>query len=210
MGAAIVVVDFTLAYTTPGSILYCGDPECGVPPAVQHTAQMLPLCRQKGVPVIFTRVLYDPSCGSRNGGVFVEKVPLLKEWVEGNKMCDIVPELPVCSGDHVMVKQYPSAFFGTPLAAMLTAQRVDTVILTGCSTSGCIRATATDAMQHGFRVVVPRQCVGDRSPTVHEANLFDIGAKVGDVVSVKVVMDYLSEMPDSPLNGQPPCKRQRV
>jgi len=207
--AAIVVVDFTLAYVTPGSALYCGDPDCGVVSAVSHTRELLPLCRQKGVPVIFTQVFYDPNCGARNGGVFVQKVPLLRDWVEGNKMCEIVPELPVCPGDHVLVKQYPSAFFGTPLAAMLTCQRVDTVILVGCSTSGCIRATATDGMQHGFRMIVPRECVGDRAPTVHEANLFDIGAKIGDVVPKDAVMQHLSGLCDT-IDGEAPAKRQRV
>eukprot|EP00413_Alexandrium_margalefii_P046882 CAMPEP_0204597802 /NCGR_PEP_ID=MMETSP0661-20131031/53991_1 /ASSEMBLY_ACC=CAM_ASM_000606 /TAXON_ID=109239 /ORGANISM="Alexandrium margalefi, Strain AMGDE01CS-322" /LENGTH=687 /DNA_ID=CAMNT_0051608501 /DNA_START=21 /DNA_END=2084 /DNA_ORIENTATION=- len=205
---AILVVDFTLAYVTPGSKLYCGDPECGVISAVRHTADLLPLGRRKGVPVVFTRVLYDPNCGARNGGVFVQKVPLLTDWKEGEKMCDIVPELPVCPGDHVLVKQYPSAFFGTPLAAMLTAQRVDTIILTGCSTSGCIRATATDAMQHGFRVVVPRQCVGDRVATVHEANLFDINAKVGDVLPKEAVLAHLESLPAAE-SSEPAEKRRR-
>ena len=91
----------------------------------------------------------------------------------------------------VIKKQYASAFFGTPLAAMLTSQRVDTVILTGCSTSGCIRASAIDGMQHGFRVIVPRECVGDRHPGPHEANLFDIDSKYGDVVSKAEVLAYL-------------------
>lgn len=204
---AIIVVDFTLAYVTPGSKLHCPDPDCGVPAAVLQTADLLPVCRRKGLPVIFTRVLYDPNCGAKNGGVFVQKVPLLTDWKEGEKMCDIVPELPVCPGDHVLIKQYPSAFFGTPLAAMLTAQRVDTIILTGCSTSGCIRATATDAMQHGFRVIVPRQCVGDRTSAVHEANLFDINAKIGDVLTKDVVMAHLEGLPAE--SCEPAEKRRR-
>merc|ERR1711957_33625 len=111
-------------------------------------------------------------------------------------MCDITPDLPLEKGDHLLVKQYPSALACTPLASMLRAQRVDTVILVGCSTSGCIRATATDAMQNGFRVVVPRQCVGDPGPAVHDPNLFDINAKIGDVVDQKDVADYLSSLPD--------------
>lgn len=98
-----------------------------------------------------------------------------------------------------MVKQYPSAFFGTELASMLRASGVDTVILVGCSTSGCIRATALDAMQHGFRCIVPRECVGDRTRAVHESNLFDINAKNGDVVAVSEVVDYLKELPVSKL-----------
>jgi len=107
-------------------------------------------------------------------------------------MADIVPELAPRPEDVVIIKQYASAFFGTALASMLTAERVDTVIVTGCSTSGCIRATAVDGMQHGFRVIVPRECVGDRAPEPHDANLFDIDRKYGDVVSRAEVLAYLS------------------
>ena len=96
--------------------------------------------------------------------------------------------------DTVLVKKYPSAFFGTELASMLTARGVDTIILVGCSTSGCIRATALDAMQHGFRCVVPRECVGDRTAAVHESNLFDINSKNGDVLPKRTVMDFLSRL----------------
>jgi maleamate amidohydrolase len=94
----------------------------------------------------------------------------------------------------VLIKKYPSAFFGTPLASHLAASGVDTIILVGCSTSGCIRATALDAMQHGFRCVVPRQCVGDRTAAVHESNLFDINTKNGDVVPLHVVHEYLRRL----------------
>ena len=96
------------------------------------------------------------------------------------------------TGELVMVKQYASAFFGTSLASTLSALSVDTLILTGCSTSGCVRATAVDGMQHGLRVVVPKECVGDRHPGPHDAALFDIQSKYGDVVPKAVVMDYLA------------------
>ena len=103
-----------------------------------------------------------------------------------------MPELAPASDDLVIVKNYASAFFGTSLAATLTAAGIDTLILTGCSTSGCIRATAIDGIQHGFRVIVPRECVGDRRAGPHEANLFDINAKYGDVVSKRETLDYLA------------------
>lgn len=100
----------------------------------------------------------------------------------GEPLGEIHPDLSVGQDEMVIVKNYASAFFGTTLASMLTALSVDTVIVAGCSTSGCVRATAVDAMQHGFRVVVPRECVGDRHPEPHNANLFDINAKYGDVL----------------------------
>ena len=100
----------------------------------------------------------------------------------------------VVAADLVIVKNYASAFFGTSLSATLTAQGIDTLILTGCSTSGCIRATAIDGIQNGFRVIVPRECVGDRRQEPHEANLFDIDAKYGDVVSKRETLDYLARL----------------
>jgi maleamate amidohydrolase len=182
---AVLVVDFINAYTTPGSPLYAP----AVAEAVKATAELLALARQKNVPVIYTRVLYHKN--GLDGGIFVKKVPVLLKMVEGEPLADIVSELPPAPQDVVIVKQYASAFFGTSLAATLTALGVDTLILTGCSTSGCIRATAVDGVQHGFRVGVPRECVGDRHPGPHAANLFDIHSKYGDVVSVSEVMDYL-------------------
>ena len=185
---AILVVDFIRAYTTEGSALYAPD----VVTAVFETVALLDLARQKKVPVIYTQVLYNKH--GLDGGLFVQKVPVLRSMVPGEPMADIVPELPPEETDVILVKQYASAFFGTPLAAMLTSMGIDTVILTGCSTSGCIRATAIDGMQHGFRVIVPQECVGDRHRAPHEANLFDINSKYGDVVQKTAVMDYLTHL----------------
>ncbi|NJM08553.1 isochorismatase family protein, partial [Candidatus Gracilibacteria bacterium] len=142
--------------------------------------------------VIYTRVVFQPN--GLDGGLFVEKVPALRALIEGEPLAMIVPELPPTPQDVIITKQYASAFFGTTLAALLTSRSIDTIILTGCSTSGCIRATAVDGLQHGFRTVVPRQCVGDRHPGPHEANLFDINSKYGDVVDRDVVMRYLREL----------------
>lgn len=182
---AVLVVDFINAYTTPGSPLYAPP----VVEAVKETVAVLELARQKDVPVLYTRVIYSKS--GKDGGIFVQKVPVLRKMVEGEPLAEIVPELPPAEDDVVINKQYASAFFGTALAAALTAQSIDTIILTGCSTSGCIRASAVDGMQYGFRVIVPRECVGDRRPEPHEANLFDINSKYGDVVSKQEVMEYL-------------------
>lgn len=188
--AAVLVVDFINAYTTEGAALYAAP----VVTAVKETVDVLSLARQKGVPVIYTRVLYNKN--GLDGGIFVQKVPILRKMVEGEPLAEIVPELEPGEDDVIIIKQYASAFFGTSLAAMLTSLGVDTVLLTGCSTSGCIRATAVDGMQYGFRVIVPQECVGDRHPEPHESNLFDINSKYGDVVSKQDVMNYLQELAD--------------
>lgn len=185
---ALVIVDFINAYTTPGAILYAPD----VVTAVQETVDLLELSRSKNIPVIFTRVIYSQS--GLDGGLFVQKIPLLLDMVEGEPLANIVPQLPPTSSDIIINKQYASAFFGTSLAATLTSHGIDTVILTGCSTSGCIRATAVDGLQYGFRMIVPRECVGDRHKAPHEANLFDINSKYGDVVSKADVMAHLTNL----------------
>lgn len=187
---AVLVVDFIRAYTTPGAPLYAPD----VATAVHQTADLLTAARQKHIAVIYTQVLYNKN--GLDGGIFVQKVPVLRTMVPGEPLAEIVPELPPGPEDVIIVKQYASAFFGTSLAAMLTSQGVDTLIVTGCSTSGCIRATAVDGIQYGFRVIVPQECVGDRHTAPHEANLFDINSKYGDVVSKKEVMAYIKNFPD--------------
>lgn len=185
---ALLIVDFINAYVTEGAPLYAPD----VVSAVEETIPLLSLARQKQVPVLFTKVLYNKNF--KDGGIFIQKVPVLKTMVEGEPLADIVPQLAPVESDIVIVKQYASAFFGTSLAAALTSLGVDTILLTGCSTSGCIRASAVDGMQYGFRVIVPRECVADRHPGPHEANLFDINSKYGDVVSKAEVMEYLKNL----------------
>ena len=185
---ALIVIDFIRAYTTPGAPLFAA----GVVAAVAAAPPLLAAARRAGAPVIYTRVLYHPS--GRDGGLFVRKVAALRAMVEGETLAEIVPELPPGPDDLVIVKQYASAFFGTSLAATLTALGCDTLLIAGCSTSGCVRATAVDTMQHGFLPVVVRDCVGDRHPGPHEANLFDIQAKYGEVRPLADVLAYLGEL----------------
>jgi maleamate amidohydrolase len=179
-------VDFTVSYISEDSPFYAP----GVASALAQSLELLELARSRDIPVVHTRVVYHP--GGSDGGIFVEKVPLLRRLTEHDPMSQIVPEFEPRSGEVVIRKQFPSAFFATPLAPMLTSRAVDTVILIGCTTSGCIRATAVDAMQYGFRVIVPRECVGDRHQEPHEANLFDIDRKYGDVMSRADVMARLA------------------
>lgn len=184
---ALLVIDFVKAYITPGNPLYAAP---GVPDAVAATRALLDAARAHAVPVIYTNVSFAP--GGSDGGMFVRKVPALLQLTADSPMSQIVDELAPQPDEVVLNKRYASAFFGTPLVSMLTTLRIDTVILTGCSTSGCIRATAVDGMQYGYRVVVPRECVGDRTIEPHNANLFDIQAKYGDVVGRDEVLRYLA------------------
>jgi maleamate amidohydrolase len=173
---AVVVIDFIKAYTTPGAPFYAE----GVVDAVQASVPLLARARAARVPIVYTKVLYHPS--GEDGGLFVKKVPALRTMVAGEPLAEIDPKLQPAQEDLVIVKNYPSGFFGTTLASTLWTQGVDTIVLIGCSTSGCVRATAVDAIQYGFRVIVPRECVGDRHEGPHDASLFDINAKYGDVI----------------------------
>lgn len=188
---ALLIVDFINAYVTEGAPLFAPD----VVTSVDETIPLLNLAREKQIPVLYTKVLYNKNF--RDGGIFIQKVPVLKTMVEGEPLAEIVPQLTPVESDIIIVKQYASAFFGTSLAATLTSLGVDTILLTGCSTSGCIRASAVDGMQYGFRVIVPRECVADRHPGPHEANLFDINSKYGDVVSKSEVMEYLGKLAEN-------------
>lgn len=189
----VLVVDFCKAYTDPASDFYCGDPKCGVVAAVQESIPLLTAARVKKVPVIFTRVVFSKN-GLDRESMFCQKVPKLKSWTEDNPLTCICPELGPVEGETVIIKQHPSCFFGTSLLPVLNSLRIDTILLIGCSTSGCIRATALDGMCHGFRVIIPRECVGDRTQAVHDANLFDTNAKICDVLPKQAVMEYLSCM----------------
>jgi nicotinamidase-related amidase len=181
----LLVVDIVRAYLEPGSPLYAGVEE-----AVAAAARVVDAARASGVPVVFTRVEFVP--GGADGGVFYRKVPALRVLDAGSPLADF-PDAPrPRAGEIVVTKQYASAFFGTSLASTLTAMGADTVIIVGLSTSGCVRASAVDALQHGFVPVVVREAVGDRDPRPHEANLFDLDAKYADVVGEAEVVTWLS------------------
>ena len=184
---ALLCIDFVRAYTTEGSPLYAPD----VIEAVRQSVEVLSAARRAGIPVIHTNVCYTPGA-FLDGGIWLKKVPALKMMVPGNPLAETCAEVLPGSGEPMITKQYASAFFGTSLAATLTAAQVDTVILVGCSTSGCIRASAVDAIQHGFRPIVIRECVADRHPEPHAANLFDIDSKYGDVMEKAEVLDWLA------------------
>jgi maleamate amidohydrolase len=185
---AVLVIDFIRAYTDPASPLHAP----AVREAVRATMPLLAAARERGLPVIYTKVLYHPN--GQDGGLFVRKVPALRGMVAGAALAEIVPELPPRADDLVLVKQYASAFFATSLAATLTARGIDTLLIAGCSTSGCVRASAVDCMQHGFVPLVVRDCVGDRHEAPHEANLFDIQAKYGEVIPLDAALAYVASV----------------
>jgi maleamate amidohydrolase len=184
---ALLIVDFVRAYIEPGSPLYAG-----CEGAFESTKRIRAAMRAKGLPVIFTGVKYDP--GGANGGIFYRKVGALKVFERGSRLAEYCNGLVPEASESLLLKQYASAFFGTPLAATLTAQGVDTVIITGVSTSGCVRASALDACQHGFIPYVVRDAVGDRDPRPHEANLFDLQAKYAEVVSEAEILPLIENV----------------
>lgn len=183
---ALLVIDLLQGYTLKGAPLFAP----GVVKAVGEMPALLKAARGKKMPIIHTRVFYNPS-DFADGGVWIKKAPVLKSLVPGNKYAQFCKGVEPKKGELVIVKNYASCFFGTSLAATLTAMGADTVMITGCTTSGCIRASAVDAVQNGFRPIVVRECVGDRHDGPHEANLFDINAKYGDVISKVEAMRYI-------------------
>jgi maleamate amidohydrolase len=188
---ALVVIDMTLGFTDPESPL-----ACDLEGPVENIARLLEAARGAEIPVVFTTVAYRES-DKLTAAAFIDKVPALLTLEAGTRWAEIDPRIAPREAEPVLNKLFASGFFGTGLSSLLTAAGVDTLIVTGASTSGCVRATAVDALQHGFRPVVPREAVGDRNPGAHEANLYDIDAKYGDVVSVDGVLRYLREMTGS-------------
>jgi maleamate amidohydrolase len=184
---AVLAIDLMRAYFDPVSPLCLPSSAC-----LDAAARVIGAARAHGVPVVHTRVAYGPD--GVDGGVFVRKVPALRQLFDGGgKLGELMPEVAPTAAELVLVKQYASAFFGTSLASTLLAQGIDTVVLVGVSTSGCIRATAVDAIQHGFIPLVVREAVGDRASGPHEANLFDLQAKYAEVVSEAAAVSYLKE-----------------
>ena len=181
---ALLIVDACRAYLDPASPLYAGVEE-----ALAANVTLAAAARAAGVPVVFTRVRY--SAHGKDGGLFYRKVPALAAYLDDNPLGDFDDALRPLPDEIVVTKQYASAFFGTSLAATLTALQIDTLVITGFSTSGCVRATALDALQHGFIPYVVREACGDRAPAPHAASLFDLQAKYAEVVGVADVLPLL-------------------
>ena len=181
---ALILVDFVQAYFDDNCALYAG-----VEDALASALRVREVARAAGIPVIYTNVTYRED--GADGGVFFRKAPVLKNFIVGSPMGDWPLDLKPADGEFVISKQYPSAFFGTSLASTLHVMGIDTLIITGVTTSGCIRATCVDTMSHGFIPIVVADACGDRHEAPHEANLFDMNAKYADVVDEAEAIEYL-------------------
>lgn len=184
---ALILVDFVEAYFDKDSPLYAG-----VDDALSSALRVRNEARAAGIPVIYTNVVYQED--GADGGVFYRKVPALEVFVAGNPLGAWPEGLEPADGEVVISKQYPSAFFGTSLADKLTGLGVDTLIITGLTTSGCIRATCVDTMSYGFIPIIVADACGDRHTAPHEANLFDMNAKYADVMDEASVIHYLQDL----------------
>ncbi|WP_282602640.1 isochorismatase family protein [Paracoccus sp. PARArs4] len=183
---ALLMVDFAHAYYDPDCPLFGGE---GCRTALAAALRLRQAAKAAGVPVILTRVGYHPT--GVDGGRFFEKAAPLTAFLPGRPTAEFAEGLVPDADDIVVTKQYPSAFFGTSLAAMLTTLGCDSVLLTGLTTSGCVRASCVDAMSHGFRTIVVGPACGDRHDAPHEANLFDMNAKYADVVDLAPALAHL-------------------
>jgi len=168
--AGLLIVDFINGFADP-EVFGGGN----IQPAVERTRKLLTLARKRGWLVSYTRVVYADDGSDAN--VFTDKVPGCLDFTETSELSQVVPELPPEPGDLIIRKQFPSAFFGTHLASSLAMHGIKTLFICGATTSGCVRASAVDAMCHGFKPVIVEDCVGDRSVQQHEANLFDMKMK---------------------------------
>lgn len=184
---ALIVVDATLGFTSPESPL-----GADMGKAVEAINTLLALFRRKKWPVVFTTNAYSHPA---EASVFREKLPLLNQLVVGSDLAKIDPRIPPWDGELVLNKRVPSAFFDSPLRQLLLERQVDSVVVVGFSTSGCVRATAVDALQSNFRLFVVRDGCGDRDPEAHDANLRDISLKYGEVLALGEMVDLLEPIP---------------
>lgn len=184
----IIVVDFIKAFTDSNCQL-----GSNYNSEIKETKLLLYKAREKNLLVVFTTVFYEPHF--KDAGHFIQKVPALRiltehsDWVKIDERLERREE-----SEPLISKKFASAFFGTNLVSLLNSQNIDTTIIVGCTTSGCVRATSVDALQNGYQVIIPQSCVGDRSRAAHEANLYDIQTKYGDVVNLPEVINYLDQM----------------
>lgn len=183
---ALILIDFVEAYFDPACELYADVDE-----TLASAIRIRDKAREQGIPVIYTNVVYQAE--GLDGGRFFQKAKPLRNFLAGNPMGAWPKGLEVADNELVVSKQYPSAFFGTSLAATLATWGTDTLIHTGLTTSGCVRATCVDCCSHGFIPIVAREAVGDRHEAPHEANLFDMDAKYADVVSEQDIIEYFDK-----------------
>jgi len=182
---ALIVIDMVKAFTDPSRML-----GANLDREIAAMQPLLALAHERGLPVLFSTVVYNDA-DLKDAGIWALKQKGVATLKSGSDGSDIDPRLDFRPTDSLLVKKYASCFFGTDLVPRLMSQRVDTLIITGCTTSGCVRATAVDALQNGFRPMIVREAVGDRAVAAHEQSLFDLNAKYADVVSLDETLNYL-------------------
>ena len=185
---ALLIIDMNNAFTDPASPLVCD-----LDSVVDAIAQLLEGSRRAGIPIVYTNVIMDAGA-QQAAKAFIDKIPVLTFMAPGTKWIEIDDRIAPLPDEAVIVKNFASAFFGTALSSLLASAGRDSVIVTGASTSGCVRASVVDCLQHGYRPLIPREAVGDRNQAAHEANLYDMDAKYGDVVSLDETLEYLEAL----------------
>jgi maleamate amidohydrolase len=185
---ALLVIDIIRAFTDLRSPL-----ASNLDSQVAAIKQLLAVAREKALPIIYSTVAYDREL--QEAGIWIRKIPSNSWLVEGSEWVDLDERLERRPDEMLLVKKYASCFFGTDLAARLITRGIDTIVITGCTTSGCVRATAVDACSYGLHTVVVQEAVGDRAELPHIANLFDIDAKYGDVVGLEEAVAYFAGCP---------------
>lgn len=183
---ALVVIDMAYGWTDAA---YAGG-SARLDPAIEAIRRMLPIARSKRIPIYYTTSVYHESPQLKSAADFS---PKFRKW--DRRACEIDERVQPLPGEYVLPKEHASAFAGTPLAGHLVGRGIDTLIITGCSTSACVRATATDAKSYEFRPIIVREAVQDRSEIAHEFTLFDVQARFADVVSLAEILAYLKELP---------------
>jgi maleamate amidohydrolase len=195
---ALIVIDLVKAFTDDKRPL-----GANLDPQVAATQELLTAAHARGFPVLFSTVRYDDK-DLADAGIWVLKQKGSVTLSRDTDGSEIDPRLPVGPSDSILLKKYASCFFGTDLVARLVSRRVDTLVIAGCTTSGCVRATAVDAVQNGFRPMIVQEAVGDRSKAAHDQSLFDLNAKYGDVVSLADTVQYFKTVghnTDAPRNS---------
>jgi maleamate amidohydrolase len=182
----LLIVDFVVGFADPKT--FGG---CNIAPAIERTVHLLAAARRHGWPVAHSRIVYAADGSDDN--VFSLKVPGMATLTEDHPNSAIVPELKPAPGELVVRKTVPSAFFGTQLAPWLSQRAVQTLIVAGAVTSGCVRASVVDAMSHGFRPLVVSDCVGDRAIGPHDANLFDMQQKYAAVMTLDEALSSIEK-----------------
>jgi nicotinamidase-related amidase len=185
---ALIVIDMLKAFTNPSMML-----GANLDNEIEAIKPLLKAAHERKIPVIFSTVIYEDA-DLKDAGIWALKQKGVVTLKKGTAGVEVDDRLDFGKSDTLLVKKYASCFFGTDLTSRLMAHNVDTLIITGCTTSGCVRATAVDACQTGFRPVVVREAVGDRSVAAHEQSLFDLNAKYADVVGLEEALQYLQSV----------------